>query len=472
MRCANFFRLFNFSFPQKRLLQLALIPLLLATLTPSAMAGVELYRDFMRISKGKGDTGLFHKLNQHALTLTWDNAERLEFEGNLRLLEIKEGLDHAGDKLYMVRNIDGTLYILAQPKPHAPQQVKDTYRELDKMLGDKYIFQVRARTSQFNDQSYHFAHLLERPQRTQLDRIFKISVVLMLFFVMAGMGLTLTLYDFKRVFKKPKGIITGAILQWAVMPLVAVGLGRLLGFHQSFPFIFVGMVLITVSPGGVTSNLMTYYSKGDLALSISLTSFSTVLSIFFTPFLLALYLVNIPEVTIPVKLIIQTITILVIIPLGIGMAVRAKAPRLAKKATPFFSALGLIALLFLIIAGILANSEVFTDTARYSFTFYSMVFALTLLGMGVGALFPKLMGINNYQIRAISLETGLRNASLAMALALLIQDLMGDFYSSMFVTSAMFGLLMYIAGFVSIWFYHRFFPLDGAEEKVAEAVAD
>jgi predicted Na+-dependent transporter len=79
------------------------------------------------------------------------------------------------------------------------------------------------------------------------------------------------------------------------------------------------------------------------------------------------------------------------------------------------------------------------------------------------------MGINNYQIRAISLETGLRNASLAMALALLMQDLMGDFYSSMFVTSAMFGLLMYVAGFISIWFYHRFFPLAQEQEEAAEA---
>ncbi len=65
--------------------------------------------------------------------------------------------------------------------------------------------------------------------------------------------------------------------------------------------------------------------------------------------------------------------------------------------------------------------------------------------MILGAVIPKLIGINNYQTRAISLETGLRNASLAMALSLLIQDYMGDFYSSMFFTSAIFGLWMYVA---------------------------
>ncbi len=180
------------------------------------------------------------------------------------------------------------------------------------------------------------------------DRIFfKISIVSMLFFVMLGMGLTLlTMKDFKIVFQITEGQLTGAILQWAVMPLVAVALGRLLGFYDAFPFVFVGMVLIAVSPGGVTSNLMTYYAKGDVALSISLTSFSTVLSLFFTPLLLTFYCANVPEVNIPVKMVVQTIIILVIVPLAVGMSIRRRWPNFAKKATPFFSALGVIALLF------------------------------------------------------------------------------------------------------------------------------
>jgi BASS family bile acid:Na+ symporter len=223
------------------------------------------------------------------------------------------------------------------------------------------------------------------------------------------------------------------------------------------------MVLITVSPGGVTSNLMTYYAKGDLALSISLTSFSTVLSLFFTPFLLALFCANVPEVKIPVGLVVQTIIVLVIIPLTIGMSVRARWPEFSKRATPFFSLLGILALLFLIIAGLLANLDMFTDTERYGVKYYSMVFLLTLLGMGSGAVISKLCGVNNYQTRAVSLETGLRNASLAMTIALLIQDHMGDFFSSMFFTSAIFGLWMYVVGFLSIVAFKRLLPLrDGA----------
>jgi predicted Na+-dependent transporter len=220
------------------------------------------------------------------------------------------------------------------------------------------------------------------------------------------------------------------------------------------------MILITAIPGGVTSNLMTYYAKGDLALSISMTSFSTILSIIFTPLLLAFYCADMPEVTIPVKIVAQTILILVIIPLVIGMSVRGKWETFAKKATPVFSALGIIALLVLIIAGVLSNLHVFADTARYGLKFYLTVFSLTFMGMLSGILSSKLIGINNYQTRAISLETGLRNAALAMTIALLIQDTMGDFYSSMFVTSGLFGLVMYMAGIISIFLYKSFLPVE------------
>jgi len=224
------------------------------------------------------------------------------------------------------------------------------------------------------------------------------------------------------------------------------------------------MILITAIPGGVTSNLMTYYAKGDLALSISLTSFSTVLSIVFTPLLLALYCANIPDVNIPVKTVIQTIMILVIIPLAVGMSVRGKWPRFAKKSTPIFSALGIIALLALIVAGVLSNIHVFKDTARYGIKFYSSVFVLTFLGMMFGIVFSKIVGINNYQTRAISLETGLRNSALAMTIALLIQDRVGDFYSSMFVTSGLFGLIMYVAGVIAIFLYKPLLPV-GEEDS-------
>jgi len=444
-----------------------LASLLIIMVSGIAQAGEDLYKHFSLIAKGKGDVTLIQKFNAESRNIDWTKSGEVLFEGNLRLLKA-ETIKGAEEQthLYLLRNINSDLYILSVPPP--AERVKDGagahYAGLGKMLENKMIFRVQMEKREINGETYSFARFIDQPRQLFFDRIFKLAIILMLFFVMLGMGLTLTLQDFKLVILSPRGMIAGSFLQWAVMPLVAAGLGHLLGFYETFPFIFVGLMLITVSPGGVTSNLMTYYAKGDLALSISLTSFSTVLSLVFTPLLLTFFCANLPEVSMPVKLVVQTIIILVIIPLALGMSIRARWAGFAKKATPFFSILGVIALLFLIIAGLISNIEMFADTERYGFSFYAAVFVLTLLGMLVGGVFPKLIGINNYQARAISLETGLRNASLAMALAILIQDYMGDFYSSMLFTSGLFGLWMYVAGFLSIAVYKKVLPLDPQPE--------
>jgi BASS family bile acid:Na+ symporter len=433
----------------------------------AAQASEDLYRRLSLIAKGRGDVTLIQKFNAEAKNIDWKQSAEVLFEGNLRLLKAEtiKGAEEETN-LYLLRNINGDLHILSvSPAGERVKEGKGSYYAgLEKMLENKMIFRVQAEKREVGGETYSFARFIDHPRQLFFDRIFKTSIILMLFFVMLGMGLTLTMQDFKLVFLKPRGMIAGAFLQWVIMPLAAAGLGRLLGFYEAFPFIYVGLVLITVSPGGVTSNLMTYYAKGDLALSISLTSFSTVLSLLFTPLLLTLYCSNLPEVSMPLKLVVQTIIILVIIPLALGMSIRARWPEFARKATPFFSILGVIALLFLIVAGLISNLEMFADTERYGFAFYSAVFALTLLGMALGGIFPKLVGINNYQTRAISLETGLRNATLAMAIALLIQDYMGDFYSSMFFTSGLFGLWMYVAGFLAIAVYNKLLPLDPQAE--------
>ena len=430
-------------------------------------SGEQLFSELSRIIN-KGDVQLFEQLNEESRTLDWTNSKEIEFVGNLRVLKVTvENTSGKINDVYLLRKLTGEVFVLSLPEKIAllKEDANSFYAGLDKMIENKMVFKVKVVQGTINNQVYYFAKFISSPNAVLLDKIFKIFIILMLFFVMVGIGLTLTLREFGLVFKKPRGIIIGEVLQFGLLPLLAFGVGHLLGFYQHFPFIFVGMILITASPGGVTSNLLTYYAKGDLALSISLTSFSTVLSLIFTPLLLTLYCTNLPEVTIPVKLVIQTILILVIIPLFVGMSIRAKLESFAKKAIPFFSALGLIALLILIIAGVLSNLNAFADTDLYGFKFYLTVFLLTFLGMFVGLFFSKLTGINNYQTRAISLETGIRNASLAMTIALLIQDAMGDFYSSMFFTSGIFGIVMYIAGAISIFFYKSLLPIKPKDEE-------
>ncbi len=411
------------------------------------------YKHLSSMAK-RGNNHLIEKLNTESGKLDWNDGRTLEFKGHLRFLTSAKKGSVDQTRLFFVRSTEGKILILAIPDRNDP-----VYQNLEKRVESKLNFSVKALDATIGGKTYPFARFLTPPVQPILDKIFKLMIVLMLFLVMVGMGLTLTGKDFTILISKPKGIIIGEILQFGVMPLVAMTLGYAMGFHENYPYIYVGMILITATPGGVTSNLMTHYAKGDVALSVSLTSLSTVLSIFFVPLLLNAYCSNIPDVKVPTHTIALTITVLVIIPLGIGMLFRRFNKSMAKKLIPVFSLLGIIALLFLIVAGILSNLEGFADTKRHGVLFYLMVFLLTLSGMVIGGAVPVFFKVTNFQVRAISLETGLRNASLAMTIALLIQDSMGDFHSSMFWVSGMFGLSMYVAGLMAIRIYPKLFPL-------------
>ncbi len=421
----------------------------------AAVSGEEMYQTFSKIARTGENVSLYSTLNEIPRELDWGKAENVEFQGNLRILTAKDtNVENDKTTIYLLRKLTGEIINLS-----VPLEENTYYANLKKMSENKMIFKVQILKSEINGEEYTFARFVDRPAQPLFDRIFKISIILMLFLIMVGMGMTLTIKEFAIVFKNPMGILIGEILQFGVIPVIAILIGHLGGFYEEYPYIYVGFILIAVSPGGVTSNLMTHYAKGDLALSISITSFSTVLALFFTPFLLSLYCKNVPEIIIPVKTIALTVSILVVIPLIIGMLVKSVWNKFAEKATPFFSALGMIAVLFIMVAGVISNFEKFADFGRYGLKFYSMVFLLTMLGMVLGGVVPKLVKINNYQARAISLETGLRNSALAMTLALLIQDQMGDFHSSMFVVSGVFGLLMFISGLISIGSFNTFLPI-------------
>ncbi len=419
-------------------------------------SGETLYKYLSSIAKS-GNNRYIEQLNSEPRNLDWNAAETQEFKGHLRFLTSVEEGSPDQTRLFFIRSTDGNIFILTIPDRNDP-----LYQDLEDLIESKHFFSVKVLASKIGEEEYRFVQFTGPPIRPLFDKIFKLMIILMLFLVMVGMGLTLTGKDFALVITKPRGIIIGEILQFGIMPLVAVAFGYLLGFHTNYPYIFVGMILITATPGGVTSNLMTHYAKGDVALSVSLTSLSTVLSIFFVPLLLNAYCSNIPDVKVPTSTIALTIIVLVIIPLGIGMLVRKLNEVLAKKLIPVFNVLGILALLFLIVAGVLNNLEGFADTERHGVLFYTMVLLLTFTGMIVGGLVPFLFKISNFQVRAISLETGLRNASLAMTIALLIQDAMGDFHSSMFWVSGMFGITMYLAGVAAIKVYPKIFPVKPA----------
>ncbi len=439
------------------------------------LSGEIMYKHLLKLAADSGpEAVVFQRLDETSRKLKWEGAEQAAFDGHLRRLDIPGGMEEESQSFYFVRAVSGEVFILAMPEDLAVLDSKgdSPYAGLAGVVGKKTKFKALSLTTTVDGLEYTFIKLEAKPERLLLDRLFFIAIVILLFLTMVGMGLTLTLKDFALVFKNPLAMIVGPVCQFGVMPLLAMAIGRMFGFYETFPFIFLGMILISASPGGVTSNLMTYFGKGDVALSVSLTSVCTVLALFFTPLLLQVFGSNIPDFSVPVIEIFKTMLVLVVVPLFVGMLIRWKAEGFARRAEKTFALIGLFALLFLIVVGILSNIDVFADTQRYGLKFYAVVFLLTFFGMVIAGVASKLLGVRNYQTRAISLETGLRNASLAMTIALLLQDRMGDFHSSMFFTAGIFGLWMYVAGAISIFLFPRVLPLSEAEVAMHQAARD
>ncbi len=138
----------------------------------------------------------------------------------------------------------------------------------------------------------------------------------LLMIVMFGMGLTMKLSDFAVVFKRPRDVIIGCLAQFIIMPLLAFGLGKVFGLHQE---LLVGVVLVGTCPGGTSSNVITYLSKGDTALSVGMTSINTLLAPFLTPLLTYLYLRT--SVNVDVRSMFVSIIQVVIVPIGLGLLI-------------------------------------------------------------------------------------------------------------------------------------------------------
>lgn len=435
------------------------------------------------------DEAIYHRLSQHARqnsgptffkeltsearTLDWRNAEEKTFQGNLRYITTTSGFDDIKEAtIYLVRTVKGELFILTTPEdPTALEKGADSYyANLKGMLSAKMRYRVLTRSARIGGETYNFVKLTAVPEISPLDRIFRIAIVVVLFAVMLGMGMTLTTADFRSVLKEPLGIFIGLFCLFGLMPLIAFGLGHLFGYVQAYPFIYIGMILVTATPGGATSNLMTHLAKGDVALSISLTAIATGLSLIVTPAILLLYCSNLPQVEMPVKLVVLPIFVLVLLPLVIGMIIKARAETFTEKAAPVFNAIGVLAVLICILGGLAGNPEMLSDSMeKFGLTGFMVVVLLAALGMIIGGIVPKLISISNYQARAISMEIGIRNAILGMTIALLIQDRVGDFDSHMFAVSGLFAIVMYITGAISIFAQKKLLPVSKNEETETQA---
>lgn len=233
----------------------------------------------------------------------------------------------------------------------------------------------------------------------------------MIFVIMLGMGASLTPRDFYLALKRPYGLGIGVLSQYGFMPFIGFVMTLVLGLPEP---IAIGLLIVSCMPGGTTSNIYTYFSKGNLALSVLMTVTSTVFGVVLIPLVLLVY-ASALDLDIPRENIIATLVIL-LVPVAVGMGLR-RINANAGAVTEFAgSALALLFIAFIALSWVPRNWQFLFTTAPAT---YFAAIMLGVFGIAVGYLFARSLRLHPRNQRTIALETGIQNAPLAIAIIVL-----------------------------------------------------
>lgn len=262
-----------------------------------------------------------------------------------------------------------------------------------------------------------------------------------LFIIMIGIGMTLTVRDFRQVAVYPKGMVVGTVAQILVMPLVAFALASLLAVP---PAIAVGLVIIAACPGGTTSNLFVLLARGNIALSIVLTVSASLITILtlpmFTNLALDFYMGTQEAVVLPVGKTVGMLIGIVLFPVAIGMLVRTRNPAMAKKAEGVVSIFGGVVLAVLIVGLIYGVRDQIWDLLKQA---GPATFLLNIAGITLGLLVGRGAGLTQRESLAVAVELGIKNGTIALMVTLTLLE-----SSAMSIPAAVYGVLMFPIGFV------------------------
>jgi len=258
---------------------------------------------------------------------------------------------------------------------------------------------------------------------------------------MLGMGLSLHIADFTQVFKQPKAALVGISAQLIALPLIAFLVALIFKLP---PELAVGLMIIAFSPSGTTSNLFSNLAKGDVALSISLTSIISLITPFTIPlfilFAMRYFMGYGSEVEIPlVKTIVQLLAITVL-PVMIGMFVLCRWQKLSLRLEPILRLFSVVFLFFIIVAIIVKNRA---EMVEFFIQTGAAVFTLNIIVLGLGYWLAKSFNLSQKEAITIAYEVGIQNAPLAL---LITGTIIGN--STMMIPAVTYGILMLINGFV------------------------
>ncbi|MET0103954.1 MAG: bile acid:sodium symporter family protein [Sedimenticola sp.] len=282
----------------------------------------------------------------------------------------------------------------------------------------------------------------------QADLLTKVILPLSLFLIMYGIGISLRIADFKGVVNSPKAVAIGLTGQMLLLPVIAFVLALL---FQLPPEIAVGLIIIALAPGGATSNMFTYLSRGDVSLSITLTAVVSLITPFTIPLLAVLsmdyFMGSNTAFSLPIGKTIVQLLVITVIPVALGMFTLSRWPNGAKKierVLKWFS----IFFLFLIIALIVLKNA---DNMLSFFAQAGMAtLVLNLVVLALGYQLANWTRLSHRQSITIGFEVGIQNGTLALVVA---GTLIGN--ATMMIPAVTYSLLMFVSGVAFGWWVNQ-----------------
>ncbi|MCA3240543.1 MAG: bile acid:sodium symporter [Rubrivivax sp.] len=267
----------------------------------------------------------------------------------------------------------------------------------------------------------------------------------MMMVIMLGMGASLTFKDFAIALRKPVGVAVGLLCQYGIMPFLAFLLAKGLGLPPAYA---VGLILMGCMPGGTTSNIFTYFSKGTLSLSILMTISSTLVAIVMVPLTLAFYSAGIEgEWQIPRENVIQVLVVL-LVPTVLGIALRKWNANVGAVIELIGGLLGVLVILFLTLSWVPRNWQLLLTTG---FPVYVGSIGLGLGGFVLGYGLSRLLKQDARRSRTIALETGIQNGPLAVLIVLLTFS--GTQQQEVLLIPVLYSLFIVLSSSaVTVWF--------------------
>ncbi len=281
-----------------------------------------------------------------------------------------------------------------------------------------------------------------------LESFYTEFVPFFLFTVMMAMGLALTLQDLQQVLAKPKAIIAGLSAQLLLLPAITIGLGFL---YSSPPVIAAGAIILAACPGGVTSNAYVFSARADIALSVGMTTIASIVTAFTIPFLtlfaLDLHLDRAEMPALSASQMSWKLAQFTIIPVALGMTLRAWRPGLAKRALEPLRIITLIALILIAAIGTINAWETIVENI---WTAGILMATINVVGMLLGYGLGNLLRLPFRQMASITFEVGVQNLSMALFVCL-------TFLKSpeLAVATFVYALFMKITALSFIWYVRK-----------------